>query len=112
MIQNDGEYIIYIIQFKYVDSKDQDWHNAGSCDQFMKKQLNRKEWERIRFKTPFKNLSACGDCWQRTGVHGTYNLEDATYALIKVSEWNPGREFRVAKVEINQETTQIATMKL
>lgn len=109
MIRNDGDYIIYVIQFKYVRDKDKGWHNAGACDHFMKKAIDRKEWEKIRFKTPFRNLGANGECWQKTGIEGTFELDDATYALMKIAKWNPGRHFRVAKIEISQKTTRVVT---
>ncbi len=113
MIRNDGNYIIYIIQFKYSkDDTDKSWHNAGDCGRWIKKCKTRKQWENITFKNPFRSFSASGKCWQLTSIHGTFKLDHASNILMKIAKWNPGREFRVAKIDISQTTTGIITSKM
>jgi len=109
MIRNDGEYTIYIIQHKYKDPKDENWYNSGSCDAFIKVET-RKQWDKIVYNEPFRSIHASGDCWQETGIQGTYDFDKAQQVMIQVAQWNPGREFRVAQLNIKQETTQLSTI--
>jgi hypothetical protein len=107
-LRKDGKYTIYIIQFKYVDALDVSWHNAGSCDQFLPQNLTRKQWDNIVFNKPFRSLHSCGDCWQKTGIEGSFDSNDAVNAMVKISQLNPGRTFRVARLEIDQKTSEVA----
>jgi hypothetical protein len=109
MLRNDGEYTIYIIQFKSKD-KFREWYNAGDCGQFLPKMF-KDEHDKLRKKVPLNSLTACGDCWQQTGVSGTYNFDDAVKVMSYIAQITPGREFRVAEVKINQKTTQKCSMK-
>jgi hypothetical protein len=110
VLRRDGDFIIYIIQFKYKDSEDNTWHNAGDCGQFLPKMFRdeRLELEKI---VPLNSLTACGHCWQETGVSGTYNFDDALKVMSYISQKNPGRKFRVSEVRITQKTIQKCCME-
>ena len=86
LLRNDGKYVIYIIQHKQKDCR---WVQS-SFD---------------AFGTPDIAFSASGDCWQQTGVHGTFNLSIAEHALAMIRMKHMITQFRLAKVEITQETT-------
>ena len=108
MLFTDGDYIIYVIQHVYKDKPNGPWDNSGDCAQFMPKGFTREQWEDITYKEPFRSLTACGKCWQETGIKGTYDLKKASIILAKVSEWAPEHKFRIAELKISQRTTQIA----
>jgi len=111
MLRKDGKYTIYIIQFKYIEDKDNVWHNAGDCGQFWPARMFIHDREEVRKKVPFDKVNACGDCWQETGVSGTYDFDDALKIMSYIALINPGREFRVSEVKIKQTTTQRCCMK-
>lgn len=110
MVRKDGTYHIFILQFR--DTPDKEWCNSGDCDQWIPENLTRKQWEAIVFnKGPLRPLGANGDCWQITGIQGTFVRKEAIRALHKIAEWNPTRRFRVCELLIIQQTTQIAEVK-
>lgn len=110
MIRHDGNYKIYIIQFKYnnvKNDKNEEWFNAGNCGQFLPRVfLNEKE--NIYKKVPLDDLNACGQCWQETGIYGTYNYDVAETIMLYIAKLKKGTEFRVCEVNINQTTKQIS----
>jgi len=48
MLRKDGKYTIYIIQFKYIEDKDNVWHNAGDCGQFWPARMFIHDREEVR----------------------------------------------------------------
>ena len=110
MLRNDGRYTIFKVQhwikpgFMYKEGK---WAESD-LDQFLKgvnwwdDPVRRKE-----LLEPYKSFSACGDCWQQTGEHGTYDSDTAVEMLKLLSKHNPDTKFRVIKVEIRQQTVGI-----
>ena len=47
----------------------------------------------------------CGDCWQQTGVEGTYVESVARKAVKELQKKHSGYRFRFVKVDIIQNTT-------
>lgn len=89
MIRVDGNFTIYKIQH---------W----SAGKWVSSSLDH-------FGTPHilcasKGFSACGDCWQQTGVHGTFDLHAASEGLAWMTQEWPDHWFRIAKVTISQLT--------
>jgi hypothetical protein len=110
MIRKDGKYFIYIIQHQR--DVDKRWVNSSDCNRWIPGKLTRKKFETIFFTEPWRTITACGKCWQETGVHGSYIKNKALRILEKVSKWNPGIKFRVCKLEIEQRTTEVAQLKV
>jgi len=108
MLRTDGKYKIYIIKHRYNDSGE--WARSGDCTQWIpRKVVNGKNFKKVQqIFNPFK---AGGECWQQTGVHGSYKKRDAVKIMDLISEWKPGHRFRVCEVEIDQKTTTIAEKK-
>ena len=78
-MRRDGEYTIYLIE---------GWDEEA------------QGWERQMPSQP-EGFDACGDCWQTTGIHGTFDYDqalDGAGALQKKF----GRPFRVVALEISQ----------
>jgi hypothetical protein len=90
MLRSDGTYNIYIIQHQ--------WRKAG-------------EWKMSDIggfgSKPPMSMNAIGQCWQDTGVMGTYHLKDALAVLPDLRKRNPEHAFRVACVCISQGTTPV-----
>ena len=86
MLHNDGDYIIYLIQHQ--------WKGKGDWKVSVE---NRIEWP------------SSHDCWQETGIHGTYNLEEAKQAYGRaVAQLDPDRNFRLAKLTISQKIESLS----
>lgn len=87
MIRTDGAYVCYLIQTRDESKKHKDgaWFEA-SLDYF---------------GSP-EGFNACGDCWQRTGVHGTFNEKEARAGLVWMRERHPGKPFRLIALHITQ----------
>lgn len=61
-LKNKTEYEYYTIE--YLSGCDNKWNDIG--DNF----FSLREYE-------FGQFSACGECWQKTGIHGTFDLDYA-----------------------------------
>ena len=82
MIRNDGKYEIYKLQHL--------WEG-------------RTEWVGSIENEEFFTTS--GDCWQKTGIHGTFDFDKARKVFGDVvSRLDKKREFRLVKVTISQST--------
>lgn len=80
MLRTDGTYTIYFIQHQYGDNPK--WANSIENEEL---------------------FTACDDCWQETGVMGTYDLEEAKRAFGEVvSRLDQKRTFRLAQMDISQ----------
>lgn len=101
MVRNDGKYTIYILQHLTRDGKE--WNNSGDGSQFVKGNFR---------KQPLYDFCACGECWQQTGVHGTYDLEIAHRLLLLAGTQHPTRSFRICEVQICQTTTEVSRIKM
>lgn len=96
MLRNDGRYVFYILEFKTSDgvwrqlSFDASWFDLS----VMRDPKNKAMWD---------DFSSSGQCWQDTGVHGTYELEFAIklYCLLRENKQNY-YTFRVNKKTIDQ----------
>ena len=110
MLRNDGDYTIYIIQYTK-DKPGEEWNNSGDCTQFIKKVKTREQQDKIAYSKPFESISACNECWQKTGIHGTFDLKMAMAVFQKIFRWFPKYRFRVAELKISQHITQIAEAK-
>jgi hypothetical protein len=104
MIRNDGKYVIYILQFwAKLNAKKYEWHYAGDGAQFCGPGDFRDE-PRVQF-------TACGDCWQETGVRGTYDYETAVKYLLQCVKHSNDKKLRIARLEIFQRTSGVIEMK-
>jgi len=85
MIRADGAYKIFVLEFKFLP-KDA-WHTA-SLD---------------HFGSP-PGFSASDDCWQKTGVYGTFDQREARRGLAWMRRKNPrsSTRFRLVCVHITQ----------
>jgi hypothetical protein len=101
MIRTDGTYKIFIIEF--LQESDKTWHYAGDGDHWLTGTLPFD-------KEPRKSFNACGNCWQQTGVFGTFDKKTAFDLLYIISENNKTRSFRVCELYISQKITPLITM--
>ena len=103
MLRNDGKYEIFVIEFASKEYHPDKWHPINwDC-----------LWVKAEHMTPakqknFEAFSASGQCWQETGVHGTYDIEDAlsVYLMLKMHSIKKDEYiFRVMKKSIWQESS-------
>jgi len=78
----DGEYRIFTLQ--YWNEKEHAWADAGLD----------------HFGHP-EGFTASGECWQRTGVNGTFDEDEALAGAAQLQKRH-GVPFRVAVLEISQ----------
>ena len=112
MLFTDGTYEIYRIQHRY--KKKGEWAFSGLDGDFAANIPVKKRFTNVRdYKmTPaFYAFSACGEVWQTTGIHGTYDREHAIKVLKLMAEHNPEHSFRVVKLTLSQKTEEAAIME-
>lgn len=93
-VRKDGEYVVYVIQTRSANYRGGEWYNA-SLD---------------HFGTP-PGFSASSECWQTTGIDGTFDRAVGLAGLSAIANKHPGVEFRLAQVNITQKTAEVASMK-
>jgi len=115
MLRRDGNYRIYIIKHLWKDNPKNEWSNSGDCGQWFAKAFPANMDKRDKFYKKYKDIfnpfQASGECWQMTGVHGSFVKADALIIIDKISEWNPVHRFRVCAVDIKQKTEHIMEFK-
>jgi hypothetical protein len=112
VVRNDGTYEIYRIQHKY--NKKGAWAYSGVTDGSFAADIPVKHrYVNVhdhKMTPAFYAFSACGEVWQKTGIHGSFNRGDALKVLKLMAEYNPEHKFRVVKVTITQKTEEVALM--
>ena len=78
-MRRDGEYTIYLIE---------EWDEK------------HQRWERCSPRHP-KGFDSCGECWQTTGIHGTFDYDQALDGAGALQR-EFGGPFRVVVMEISQ----------
>lgn len=106
MLRKDGKYVIYKAQWRFIPAGDRSmskWYFINFDT--IGTHLSRK----TMYSEPWRSFSACGECWQKTGEHGCFDIKTANLLLKKLREiqarlQRPDREFRLVKVTISQHT--------
>ncbi len=65
-----------------------------------------------KMNEPFELFTASGECWQKTGEFGTFDLSKAVIAAEKMSKYNPGIKFKVVKKEVEIITEIVAQISI
>lgn len=92
MLRIDGDFTIYVLGCRITDKKSNKWFSP-SFDSF---------------GTP-PGFTASDECWQKTGVHGTFNEAQAFAALQLFAKAYPEDDWRMEEVKISQHHSPIAT---
>jgi hypothetical protein len=98
MLRENGDWVFFKIQCDY--EKKGKWIYCTPDHFYMRDVYNIKD---EKFKKAWKEWEASGDCWQKTGEHGFFNLDSAIYITEITQKKNPKYDFRVVKVYIYQE---------
>lgn len=97
MIRSDGRFTIFIIEFEYTNKTQ--WAQISFDVSWVAPDLYAKH-ENI-----WNDFSSSGDCWQQTGVHGTFDVEKAIKLYLLLKDHSIEKyKFRVKKVTIWQES--------
>lgn len=84
--------------------------NDGDVTVFQIEHKSEARWYGTSFDyfgTPHEAFSASGQCWQETGIHGTYDAEIAEIALMRISRTWPETAFRLVRRRYVR-TTEVA----
>lgn len=114
MIRYDGSYVIYYVEFKPKDNDATIWWDSASWWDISGSGIISKVPSELRWVNPpgwdgkaldpFESFSSNGDCWQQTGIHGSF---DKKYAFdlknILEQHWYDKYLFRVMQLNITQE---------
>jgi len=99
MLRKDGKFEIYIIEFRNRNSSD--WHTLSFDAAWVSAELYKSK------EAIWHEFSASGQCWQETGVHGTYDVEMAIKLYVLLKQHSTKKDeylFRVNKKTIWQES--------
>lgn len=85
MLRTDGDYTIYVIEHLRQNDSIERWVRSIENEHY---------------------FGAAGDCWQETGIHGTFDLEEAKRAFLSIMNNRKllDRKFRLVRVRIHQST--------
>lgn len=86
MLINDGKYDIYLIQHQFGEK----WVNSS-----------------LEYFGHPLGFTSSDECWQETGIHGTFNKSKAKRALKWISRQYPDMKFRIVCRRIMQITEPI-----
>ena len=111
--RKSGSYTFYRIEME--GENDYGWFDVSNSGAIISKvPVEERFFEPAcsgKHREPFYSFSACGECWQQTGIFGTFDAEIAHSMIFLLSRYNPGRFFRVVKHTIVDERTVVSTMK-
>lgn len=93
VLRKDGDVTVYVLQTKHKGKEE--WFNA-SLD---------------HFGTP-EGFSASHDCWQQTGINGTFDKFVGMQGLTWMANRHVGQPWRLAKIRITQETVAAAALQI
>jgi len=88
----DGEFTIYVLEARYTTGKDKKWFRA-SLDSF---------------GTP-PGFSASGECWQKTGIHGTFDEAQGVDAAMVMAREHVEFDWRLMRLEVSQHHHDVVT---
>ena len=84
LLRRDGQYAIFVIEHHTAEG----WRES-SLD---------------HFGHP-PGFSASDVCWQRTGIHGTFDTTQALHALAFLAERHKNTKFRIVRKDLTQRST-------
>lgn len=93
MLRIDGDFIIYVLGCRTTEKNSDKWFSP-SYDSF---------------GTP-PGFTASDECWQTTGIHGTFDEAQAFTALQLFAKAYPEYDWRMEEVKISQRRSKIAEM--
>lgn len=103
MLPKDGSYTAYIIQHLSCPNGNP-FHGVKWVISNLETFAGNLRSEDKKVMAPFMSV---GECYQQTGIHGTFKQNEALTAVLALAEVNPGRNFRVAQVNIEQSVTPV-----
>lgn len=63
-----------------------------------------------RYRALLSPQSASSELWQRFGINGFVDVDDAMACLLAVASERPGTPFRIVRQTVTQETCEVATL--
>ena len=105
IVRKDGKFTFYKIQACGENGR---WYYVRFYP-FLK---TASKQTRAKFEKLEDKYNACGDCWQETGNDGTYDFQTACDMVMILCKENKGVSFRVVKITIEQETTQVMSLMM
>lgn len=113
-LHNDGDFTIYKVEV-YRDQDWQDWqalyHDGSPVPTVPVRYATKEDQRRGREREPFRSYTACGECWQTTGIEGLFDFSKAEELVNLLLEHNPNLLCRIVKQKISQHTSVVCTVK-
>lgn len=115
MLRNDGKFEIYVLVAKTAGYKNFEWFDFSIDSVFDKipKDLLRDGDPHLgKLRQPFRDFAASGECWQKTGVFGSFDYKNACeFARLAKEYCSDMYSFGVKKIVIEQ-SCDVVTMFL
>lgn len=110
MIRNDGNYKIYLIKHfsKDYPAKGKDTWVTSSLDHFFVRQSDINGSDLKELTPENRDFLANGECWQKTGISGTFDRNVALRFKEQLQKKYPERQFSVFELVISQSQQMIS----
>jgi hypothetical protein len=121
-MRTDGEHTIYQVKWLYPGKSADDFDGWISAEGSEKSANVPKELRGgyygtredgthgfVDFKEPLVSLTACGECWQKTSIHGTFDRKRAEECMVLLGEHNPDTQFAVMELQVSQRRRIVST---
>ena len=104
MLRTDGKWEIYVLQHRY--KHEGEWMLTG-LDGLLANVPKTVRWVNPhghdgKQHEPFQAFSASGACWQKLGIHGTFNYATGQKMLNLIAKYNPAHTYRLACYRVRQ----------
>ncbi len=118
-LHNDGDFVIYKVEVLRHYSSGPSWMSWTSMyhddeppvPSIPVRHANKRDQLRGHQKEPFNSWTACGECWQATGIHGYFDRAKADKLVELLFKHNPEDRFRIIEQCISQHTRIVLTVQ-
>lgn len=117
MLRKDGDYVINQIFCQKAEGKEYPTYGAPE-NSINNEIINGLIYDNATGKVQgtcqdeYYQFTACGECWQTTGWHGTFDKKAAIRLMTQLALDNPGKKFSVKQTIISQHSETIASIRV
>lgn len=108
VLRKNSECIFYNIEFSKIENPDY-WRCVDDIGLYFKEHLPEKYFTLIQnyywsVLEPFRSFTVSGDCWQKIGFHGVFDLNKALEVIGILILYAKDYNFRIQEIEIKEKT--------
>ena len=112
-LHNDGDYTIFKVEVEIHYSNGPVWQSWDVIFSTNKEPdppirfASREDMNKGFHREPYHSYTACGECWQQTGIKGLFSFEKANEMVTELRAFQPELRFRIVEMKIHQHTRVI-----